>query len=288
MNLLLPLKWIVPALLVLSIAGCGDSDGEEARVPAATGEAGAGRVEDAGGGTLKREVQRPVEPPAPVRESTTYPTVLAARSQVTILSRVAGLIISVSGEEGRWVEKGAELARIDPQPYRLALQKAGAEAKRMRFTYLRKSQLRGQGISENEVEIAEAEYRKAQADSALRDLEFQYTRIRTPMSGYVTERRIREGAWVGALEPLFTVVDPARLWAVALVPAPLLEGMEIGDPVRVRILDREPALVVEGRLHLRNPVADPGSGRIKITVEILNERGRLTPGMPAELLIPGP
>ena len=71
-----------------------------------------------------------------------------------------------------------------------------------------------------------------------------------------------------------------------MVPEPLLTGMEVGDPVQIRMPDRGPSAIVEGRLHLLNPVADPGSGRIKITVQIDNRDGRLTPGMPAEILLP--
>ncbi len=225
---------------------------------------------------------------ARARDPLSFPTILAARSQVTILSRVSGTVSSVEREEGDRVRKGTVLARLDDERYRLAWQRASAEAKRMRFTYLRKSQLGGQGISMNEVEIAEAEYRMAQADSALRHLDLEHTTIRAPFVGYVTERRVQEGQWVGAQEPVFTVVDPSVLWAVVLVPEPLLSGLQPGDPVQIRLSVRGPSAVVEGRLLLRNPVSDPGSGRIKITVQIENGDGALSPGMPVEILIPEP
>jgi RND family efflux transporter MFP subunit len=217
---------------------------------------------------------------------TSFPTILAAHTQVTVLSRVSGTISSIAREEGERVRKDDVLAQIDETRYRLAWERASAEATRMRFTFVRKSQLSGQGVSVNEVEIAQAEYRMAQADSALRRLDLEHTTIRAPFAGYVTERRVQEGQWISPQEPVFTVVDPTVLWAVALVPEPLLTEMEVGDPVQVRIPDRGLSTIVDGRLHLLNPVADPGSGRIKITIQIDNRDNRLRPGMSAEILLP--
>ncbi|MFC1544480.1 efflux RND transporter periplasmic adaptor subunit [Gemmatimonadota bacterium] len=201
-------------------------------------------------------------------------------------ARVEGQVVRVRREEGQRVSADEVLVVLDARPYQFALDRAAAEAKRMLLTYNSKARLRGEGISENEVEIAEAEYRKAQADSALRQLDLDNSSIRAPISGYVSERRVRVGQWVSRLEHVYTIVDPGELWAVALVPAELVGAMELGDPVQVGVGYGDQRQVVLGILHLRSPVMDAGSGRIRITVRIDNSDRRLTPGMPASLLIP--
>jgi RND family efflux transporter MFP subunit len=217
-----------------------------------------------------------------------FPTILVAKSQVTVLSRISGLVERVAREEGARARRGDILALIEAEPFKLALDRASAEAKHMRVTYEKKHALGMEGgFSLNEVDIAQAEYEKARADSAMRQLELSYTRIRAPISGHVAERRIRQGQWVGVHDELFTLVDLSTLWAVAFVPDHLLRGIEVGDPIQVRIIEEDASFSVNGTLHL-NPIVDPTSGRIKITVQLLNEEQRLRPGMNVEIVLPTP
>ena len=231
-------------------------------------------------------------------ESSTFSTLLTAKSRVVVLSRVAGPVLSVYAEEGmdrKW-RKGELLARIDPRSYDLDYSKASAEADRARAVYEhnRKASERFSGefgveiVSELDMVVARTDYLKAQADSALQKLQLDYTRILAPIDGYITERRVQAGQWVGNQQELFTIVDIDTLWAVAVVPYSVLNALGPADKVTVIVDPGDEAFTVEGQLLLRNPVLLPpagGTSGVKITIQLINDRRRLRPGMPAELVL---
>jgi RND family efflux transporter MFP subunit len=217
-----------------------------------------------------------------------------------VKSRVPGLIEAVYAEEGmrRW-RKGNVLALIDSSPYLLAYQKASAEADRARADYeFHKHAQEGYGgefdveiVSALEMEVARTSYLKARADSALKRMELDYTEIRAPINGYITERRIQAGQWVGAQEELFTIVDIDTLWAVVVVPYSVLNSLGPVDTVTLIVNPGVESFPIEGRLILRNPVLLPPTGGVsgvRITIQVINGKKRLRPGMPAELIFPLP
>ena len=231
-------------------------------------------------------------------ESSTFSTLLTAKSRVVVLSRVSGPLLSVYAEEGierKW-RKGELLARIDPESYDLAYKKASAEADRARAVYEhnRKASERFSGefnveiVSELDMVVARTDYLKAQADSALQKLQLDYTWIHAPIDGYITERRVQAGQWIGNQQELFTIVDIDTLWAVAVVPYSVLNALGPVDMVTVIVDPGDEAFTVVGRLLLRNPVLLPpagGTSGVKITIQLINGGRRLLPGMPAELVL---
>jgi len=291
----------VAAVAVLLAAGCGRSS------PPDTGTATSDQqAADTSLPTTSQTVERttPVIRPAPAstaRGLSPYSTLLTAKSRVVVKSRVPGLIEAVYAEEGisrRW-RKGNVLARIDSSPYLLAYQKASAEADMARTTYeYHKHAQEGYGgefdveiVSALEMEVARTSYMKARADSALKKMELDYTEIRAPISGYITERRIQAGQWVGAQDDLFTIVDIDTLWAVVVVPYSVLNSLGPVDTVTLIVNPGVESFPIEGRLMLRNPVLLPPTGGVsgvRITIQVINGKKRLLPGMPAELIFPLP
>jgi len=285
------------AVAVLWIGGCGRTSPAEtvtaapqtADTPASiTGETGT-----AAPTSYVAVKERPAQEP-----SHDYSTLLIAKSRVNVISRVPGMVDAVYAEVGtdrRW-KKDEILARLDDKLYDLAYQKAEAEAERARAIYERHKRARENYLGEFEVEIvseleveqAKAEYKKAQVDSALREMELDYTKIRAPIGGYITERRIQAGQWIGEHEELFTIVDLDTLWAVVIVEYSVLRSLEPIEAVTLRVNPGGDPITVEGQLLLRDPILIPPTGGIsgvKITIQVINEDKRLLPGMPARLAL---
>jgi RND family efflux transporter MFP subunit len=208
-------------------------------------------------------------------------------------------VVEVEKEEGDRVREGDILARLDDERYRLEYDKASAEALRTRAIFERNQEgyredARVKIVSELELEVSRAEYLKAKADSALKHREWGHTEIKAPFTGYVVERKIQPGQWIGMQEELFTVADLDVLWAVFVVPDALQRSLTEGQSITLNVNPEEESFAVRGTLLLRSPVVDP-SGGVKITVQILNRPGRfvlppgfgtrLRPGMPVELVL---
>jgi len=222
----------------------------------------------------------------------TVRAILVPSKRVEVLSRLEGPAVAVVVEEGDRVGEGQVLMRLDEQPGRLARDRASAEAQRTRALYLRN--LRGfqqtggiQVVSKLELEVSLAEYRKAQADSAIREMELSYTRVCSPIAGWVIERQIEKGTWVGPGDVLFTVGDLGTLRAVFIVPYTRQGDFPPRAAVALIVDPDGGARTVPGRVVLRSPVVEPATGGVKVTVEIDNRDLDLQPGLPVALRLGG-
>ncbi len=82
---------------------------------------------------------------------------------------------------------------------------------------------------------AEAAVQHAQAAVAQAQLNLQYTTIRAPVSGVVSQRNAEVGQTVQAGQPLFGIVDLDNLWVTADFKETQLKNMRPGQPARVQV-----------------------------------------------------
>jgi len=82
---------------------------------------------------------------------------------------------------------------------------------------------------------AEAAVQRAQAAVAQAQLNLQYTTIRAPVSGVVSQRNVEVGQTVQAGQPLFGIVDLDNLWVTANFKETQLKNMRPGQPARIPV-----------------------------------------------------
>ncbi|MFZ3214323.1 MAG: HlyD family secretion protein, partial [Terriglobales bacterium] len=82
---------------------------------------------------------------------------------------------------------------------------------------------------------AEAVVQRAQAAVAQAQLNLQYTTIRAPVSGVVSQRNVEVGQTVQVGQPLFGIVDLDNLWVTANFKETQLKNMRPGQPARVHV-----------------------------------------------------
>src|SRR5215213_1970103 len=148
-----------------------------------------------------------------------------AVESVNVHPRVSGYVQSVNFKAGALVEKGDLLFVIDPRPYQADLDRAQAEVERAeaqlklaQIDYARAQDLRKKNtISAEEFDQKAAALRQGEAsarsakaakDSAALNLEF--TQVRSPIAGRVSNERVTAGNLVtagGADTVLTTVVS---------------------------------------------------------------------------------
>ncbi|MGA9210832.1 MAG: HlyD family secretion protein, partial [Terriglobales bacterium] len=66
-------------------------------------------------------------------------------------------------------------------------------------------------------------------------LNLQYTTIRAPVSGVVSQRNVEVGQTVQVGQPLFGIVDLDNLWVTANFKETQLKNMRPGQPARVHV-----------------------------------------------------
>jgi multidrug efflux system membrane fusion protein len=243
---------------------------------------------------------------------------LEAVDQVEIHPRVTGYIKRVTFAEGKEVKKGEVLFEIDPRPYEADLARAEAELESARSAAaLARSEVQRAGklvdmqaISREEFDSrtsAEvqggAQVRALEAAVQTARLNLEWTRVRSPIAGRVSNALVTAGNLVQAGPPagavLTTVVSVDSMylyfdsdeqtylryasrarssggtnWRTARLPVYLGLANESGFPH-------------EGRLDFVDNQVDPKSGTIRTRAVFSNRSRALTPGLFARVKLVG-
>jgi RND family efflux transporter MFP subunit len=125
---------------------------------------------------------------------------------------------------------------------------------------------------------AEGKYKGAEA-------QVSYSEIRSPISGFVTERPLFAGETVAAGSTLLTVMDTSVLLAKIHLAQQLAQQMKVGDAATIAV----PGVAdpVPAKVSLISPALDPGSTTVEIWLRIENKNGTLKVGTPVHASIVG-
>src|SRR4051794_19934376 len=240
---------------------------------------------------------------------------LQAVDQVEIRARVSGYIQQVSFTEGREVRKGEVLFEIDPRPYQAELARAEAELERAKSAAalaasdVQRAQtlVKAQAISREEYDSrtsAEAQggagVKAAEAAVQTARLNLDWTRVRSPINGRVSNALVTSGNLVQAgppatllttvvsLDPMYVYFDSDEQtylryagrarhgsnWRTAKLPVYLGLANEDGFPH-------------EGQLDFVDNQIDPNTGTIRTRAVFSNKSRALTPGLFARVKLVG-
>lgn len=221
------------------------------------------------------------------------------RNLVTVRSRVDGPLLEVRFTEGQAVKAGDLIARIDPEPFKAALEQArgqlardAALLKNARLDLERyKGLLAQDSIAKQQVDTQDALVRQyqgmVQADEAAvksAELQLSYTTIKAPISGRVGLRAVDPGNMVKASDTagLVTIAQMTPITAVFAVPEERLPGirkrLREGKGLKVEAWDREMKnRLAEGRLLAVDAQIDAATGTVKLKADFDNKDGSLFP-----------
>lgn len=204
---------------------------------------------------------------------------LEAEDEALVVARAGGVVEQVFVEEGAYVREGQPLAKLDDDRLKLEAGRAQMSLDQLERGFERNEELYAkQLISEEEYERVKSDYESQQAAVDLALLDLEYTTIRAPFSGVVSERMIRPGNMVGMHEPAFRLTDFDPLLAIMHVPERELRTLRTGQTAELRF-DALPGAVYAGTIARVSPVVDPTTGTFKVTIEVRDPDRALKPGM---------
>jgi multidrug efflux pump subunit AcrA (membrane-fusion protein) len=125
---------------------------------------------------------------------------------------------------------------------------------------------------------AEGKYNGAEA-------QVNYSEIRSPINGVVTDCPLFAGETAVAGAPLITVMDTSMLLAKTHIGQRLAQQMKVGDEASVSV----PGVAdpVGAKVSLISPALDPGSTTVEVWLKIDNKTGKLKVGTPVKVSITG-
>lgn len=105
----------------------------------------------------------------------------------------------------------------------------------------------GLQAAEQQVAILKAELEKAAAQKDDAELKVSYSRITAPVTGVVSQRSARTGAYVRVGEPLLTIVPLENIYIEANFRETQLANVNVGQPVDITV-DALPGVQLRGRV----------------------------------------
>jgi membrane fusion protein, multidrug efflux system len=255
----------------------------------------------------------PVTVASPLQKSITewdeYTGRFQAVETVEVRARVSGFIDSIRFNEGQMVKEGDLLFVIDKRPYQIALEQAKADVERAKakleiasLDVQRATPLvRSQALTEREFDTRKSVERDASgqvssAEAAVRQaqLNLEWTEVRAPTAGRISDRRVDRGNLItggqtGAtlltvivsIDPIHFVFDGAeadflrylRLAAAGGRPS----SRDVQNPVLVRLAD-EADFTHKGHMDFVDNALNAKTGTIRGRAVFENKDGLLTPG----------
>lgn len=240
--------------------------------------------EEAGDDDAEEDVAAiPVETVRPIRGdidamySGTAP--IEAFADATVIAKVGGEVREILVEEGDDVARGQVLARLDGDRLRLEKNQAEANLRKLQRDFQRNVDLKDKGlISEGDFDKIQYEMEALEATFELAALELDYTEIRAPIDGVISERFVKIGNTIDVNAPTFQVTSLEPL--VSYLHIPEREYRRIGQDMAASIeIDALAGISFDATVARVSPVVDPATGTFKITIEVSDPSRRLKPGM---------
>jgi RND family efflux transporter MFP subunit len=230
-----------------------------------------------------------------------------ASQAVEIRPRVSGELVGIHFKDGDVVQRGQLLFTIDPRPFTAALAEVRAQAtsastalELARSELARASRLiPDQAVSAEEIDTlkarvqsARAQLAAAQAQVRSRQLNVEFTQIRAPVTGRISDRRADIGnlvagdapasatvlTTINALDPIYFAFDGSEALYLKQRRLAQQAGAPQEQQVEIRLQD-EPDYKWRGRVDFTDNAIENGSGTIRARAVIPNPDYFLVPGM---------
>lgn len=233
---------------------------------------------------------------------------LRPMSEVTLKSRIGGVVTELTVDEGDRVRKGQLIARIEDQSPQASLRnaraavgvaeaglaRAQAELERLQREKGRLELLHGRGaadqrslddsrtalrLGEANVKLATAQVAQASAGYQSAQVAVSDTRYYAPFDGVISRRGVSRYEYLDTMKSrdIVTVVDNTAMDLNAAVAADLAGGVVVGAKVDFQV--NGVSAPIHGELVAVNPSVDPRTRTVKLRARIQNPEGRLKGGM---------
>ena len=263
---------MVQAVLIAGVvlAGCGGDKGSSG---------GPGAVGGRGGAPMAMPVDVAQAHTDTVTETISATGQIEALQAIELRPEVEGRIVAIPVSEGREVDQGTPLFKIDDTQLKAQVARLEAERDLANQALNRTRELIARNASSAaDLEQAEATARSAAAELELQQVRLDRTVVRAPFAGVVGQRLVSLGDYVTTATRLTTLqtVDPQR--ASFTVPERYAQRLRTGQRVSFTVAAL-PDRRFSGTVDFVDPRVELPGRTITVKASVSNPQRALKPGM---------
>lgn len=210
---------------------------------------------------------------------------LEANEQIEVRSEVSGVVEQINFEEGSTVSKGQVLIKVNDIELRAELRKVqtsqGLSSENARRAKLL---LDKEAISQEEFDIATADYKSAQAQVQLIQAQLSKTIIRAPFSGKIGLRSISKGSYISPTTLIAKLVNTNQLKITFSIPEKYAQTMKVNQTLTFTTSGSKE--IYNAKIYAIEPSIEIESRTLKIRAIAENKEGKLIPGTFANISLP--
>ncbi|MDI1256654.1 MAG: efflux RND transporter periplasmic adaptor subunit [Flavobacterium sp.] len=210
---------------------------------------------------------------------------LEANEQVEIRSEVSGIVEGIYFTEGSNVSKGQVLFKVNDVELRAQLRQmqtkenlASENARRAKLL------LEKQAISQEEFDIASADYRSAQAESQLIRAQIGKTSVKAPFSGKIGLRSISPGTYITPTILVAKLVNSGHLKITFSIPEKYAAQVKMNSEFSFTVAGATNKFTA--KIYAIEPEIAVATRTLQIRAITDNKDGKLLPGTFANVELP--
>jgi membrane fusion protein (multidrug efflux system) len=210
---------------------------------------------------------------------------IEADEQIEIHTEVSGIVESINFSEGGRVSQGQPLLRINDAELQAQLAQAqtrnnlAAENERRAKLLLEK-----EAISQEEYDIASADFRTAESQIQLIKAQLSKTVIRAPFSGRIGLRNISNCSYVTPATVIAQLVNTNRLKVSFSIPEKYANRVKVNNQVKFNVQGVQGEFTA--KIYATEPAVEANTRTLLVKAITTNNSDNIIPGTFANIIFP--
>jgi membrane fusion protein (multidrug efflux system) len=210
---------------------------------------------------------------------------IEANEQIELRSEVSGIVEGIYFQEGSNVTKGQLLFKVNDIELRAQLTQAStkeglaAENERRAKLLLQK-----EAISQEEYDIARADYKSAQAQSQLIKAQISKTSVRAPFAGKIGLRSISPGIYISPTVLVAKLVNSSKLKITFSIPEKYASQVNTNTSLTFTVEGSTEKFTA--KVYAIEPEVSVTTRTLQVRAITENSHGKLLPGTFANVALP--
>lgn len=210
---------------------------------------------------------------------------IEANEQIEIRSEVSGIVENIAFTEGSSVTKGQVLFKVNDIELRAQLAQAKTKESLASENERRaKLLLQKEAISQEEYDIASADYRTAKAQTQLIQAQIGKTTVRAPFSGKIGLRSISPGTYVTPTTLIAKLVSTNPLKITFSIPEKYATEISKNNTITFTVPNVKETFTA--KIYALEPAIEATTRTLQIRALTDNSNGKLLPGTFANIELP--